>query len=133
MPADGGENCTSQVPDINEVVDLVSRRGIVAILTGLSTGPLRHNQLGRRTGLDNKQLSRALRSAESAGLVIRRVRGRARPVEVVYDLTVRGVGLVRALHTLAHAWGRESDSSDRGPAAWRPHEPLSISVQAPSA
>lgn len=107
------------VPGLGDVIELVSRRGIPAILAVLAAGPLRHNELGRRTGLDNKQLSRGLRCVEEAGLVSRRVREQTRPVEVVYDLTVRGHGLVRALRDLARAWdaGRPGEPPAAAPAA----------------
>jgi len=107
---DGDDNLTLEVSGLGEVVEVVSRRGILPILAGLATRPMRHNELARYTGLENKQLSRALRCAEDAGLVNRRVRGNGRPVEVAYCLTERGASLVMALNSLAHAWERGQGS-----------------------
>jgi DNA-binding HxlR family transcriptional regulator len=86
-----------------EAIDLLCRRGLLPVLGELSRHTLRHNELARGTGLDSKQLSRALRHALSANLIDRNVSGSQMPVCVYYQLTKRGEELISALGPLA-AW-----------------------------
>jgi DNA-binding HxlR family transcriptional regulator len=88
-------------------VELLCRRGLLRVLAELVERSLRHNELARGTGMDSKQLSRALRHALSADLIERYVGCRQMPVTVRYQLTPRGKDLIAALAPLA-AW-YESD------------------------
>lgn len=97
---------------ITSAAELVSRKGVLLVLTELMQGPLRYNDLARVTQLDNKQLSRALRVIEDAGLVDRRVRTHQTPVLVQYQLTRRARDLVSVLDALESWWEAGSSGGE---------------------
>lgn len=94
-----------------EAIDLLCRRGLLPVLGELARRTLRHNELARGTGLDSKQLSRALRHALSANLIDRNVSGSQMPVCVYYQLTKRGEDLISALGPLAAWYGNYQDAA----------------------
>lgn len=90
-------------------VALLCRRGLLAILSELAKCPARHNELARCTGMDSKQLSRALHHALKACLIDRKVDADHMPVRVYYGLTQHGENLVAALAPLA-AWYQDHEA-----------------------
>lgn len=101
----------AQIDSINATVELVSRRGLLFILAELAYGSLRHNELARATGMDSKQLTRALRRALQADLINRHVETARMPVGVHYQLTARGKELITALAPLADWWERTDQAA----------------------
>jgi DNA-binding HxlR family transcriptional regulator len=103
VPADSSDIST-RLDSISAAVDVVTKRGVLPVLSALAHGPLRHNDLARATSMDNKQLARALDHAQRGNLIDRQVYTDRTPVQVRYLLTRRGEELVVALDVLASSW-----------------------------
>jgi DNA-binding HxlR family transcriptional regulator len=91
----------SALNTVCDVLEAVTRRGVLAVLRQLECGTERYNDLLRATSMDGKQLSRALRQAMQVNLVERYVDPRTMPVNIRYRLSERGWKLVEALGRLA--------------------------------
>lgn len=98
-----------QIDKIDATVLLVSRRGVLRTLAMLADAPLRHNELARTTGMDNKSLARVLRQAQQDALVSRHVDTEKIPVQVLYHLTRRGEEMLAALEPLARWWDKYAE------------------------
>ncbi|WP_416565225.1 winged helix-turn-helix transcriptional regulator [Nocardia testacea] len=81
-----------------EVLDHITSRWGVLILTALGRGPLRFSELGATIGgISEKMLSQTLRTLVRDGLVSRSVEP-VTPPRVSYELTDLGRGLTTSLH-----------------------------------
>lgn len=93
---EGSDAFNSDCP-AREVLDHITSRWGVLILTALSEGPLRFSELhGRIGGISEKMLSQTLRTLVRDGLVERRVEPTT-PPRVSYELTELGEGLTESL------------------------------------
>lgn len=91
------ETCPSRA-----LLSLVTGRWAVLVFGALQDGPVRFGALRRRlAGISQKVLTDKLRDLEREGLVARTVV--ERPLEVHYELTPVGRGLVEPLAAL-HRW-----------------------------
>lgn len=83
-----------------DVVELIGRRWIGAILLALARGHSRFGDIRAQVdGLSDRLLSQRLKQLDDAGLV-RRVVIPTTPVQVLYELTDRGLRLITALQPL---------------------------------
>jgi DNA-binding HxlR family transcriptional regulator len=80
----------------------ISGKWELAVLSVLLKGEHAHCDLLRATGLENKQLTRALHHLQEFHLIERRVRTAYSPVRVCYRLTRRGSILLGALVEFVH-------------------------------
>ncbi|KLL11424.1 MULTISPECIES: helix-turn-helix domain-containing protein [Protofrankia] len=88
------------------VLDHVTSRWGVLVLTGLAAGPLRFHELRTKIeGISEKMLSQTLRTLVRDGLVERTVEPSS-PPRVSYSLTPLGEGLTRPLQQL-FVWIRD--------------------------
>ncbi|MGN3954174.1 winged helix-turn-helix transcriptional regulator [Streptomyces sp. WAC8370] len=88
-------------------VELIADKWTVAVLAGLSEGPVRHGELvGLIGGISRKVLTQTLRRLETHGLVRRCAYAEA-PPRVEYELTPLGATLISPIHMLAE-WAREN-------------------------
>lgn len=95
---------------LKPLVDLLGRRWVLGVLSGLWHGPLRRVQLRARVGpVSDKSLTATLRVLESAGLVARRSYQEI-PPRVDYMLTDVGRSLESLLVTMTE-WARATASS----------------------
>ena len=89
---------------LQAAVGVLAAKWSVVILTRLSTGSSRFNELLRQIdGVSRRMLSATLRQLERDGLVERHVYARV-PARVGYELSPAGVDLLDALAPLA-GWG----------------------------
>lgn len=95
MPIDD-ESCRA----FSEVVELVGRRWNAAILLALARGHRRFGAIRSQVeGLSDRLLSQRLKQLEEAGL-LRRTVVPTTPVQILYELTDRGLALIAALQPL---------------------------------
>ncbi|WP_433196615.1 winged helix-turn-helix transcriptional regulator [Nocardia sp. CA-107356] len=81
-----------------EVLDHITSRWGMLILTALGGGPLRFSELhGIIGGISEKMLSQTLRTLVRDGLIARTVEP-STPPRVSYELTALGQGLTESLH-----------------------------------
>src|SRR6478752_6932718 len=91
---------------LQAAVGVLAAKWSVVILTRLSTGSSRFNELLRQIdGVSRRMLSATLRQLERDGLVERHVYARV-PARVGYELSPAGMDLMAALAPLA-GWGAE--------------------------
>jgi DNA-binding HxlR family transcriptional regulator len=89
-------------------VELVGRRWTGAILLSLDRGARRFGEIARSVdGLSDRLLSQRLKELEAQGIVEREVVPTT-PAHSRYTLSMRGVGLMEALHPLAK-WGIDAE------------------------
>ncbi|MBH0776630.1 winged helix-turn-helix transcriptional regulator [Nocardia bovistercoris] len=94
---DASDTFNSDCP-VREVLDHITSRWAMLILTALTRGPLRFAELHRLIdGISEKMLSQTLRMLVRDGLVARTVEPTT-PPRVSYDLTELGHGLTESLH-----------------------------------
>ena len=83
-----------------DVIELVGRRWNGAILLALARGFRRFGEINAQVdGLSDRLLSQRLKQLEGAGLVQRTVIP-STPVQVLYELTDRGLRLIKALQPI---------------------------------
>ena len=93
---------------IRGIVDIVSKKWVICVLTSLKKDSLRYNQIKKRIGkISPKTLSNVLKSLEQEGLIERRVYAET-PPKVEYSLTDSGKELQMALIPLVE-WVRSRD------------------------
>ena len=86
-----------------QLLDTLSDKWVVLVMSALAEGPHRYSALTRRiAGVSQKMLTQTLRGLERDGLVTRTVRGTV-PVTVTYDLTELGQSLFAVVSQLK-AW-----------------------------
>ncbi|MBR9763969.1 MAG: helix-turn-helix transcriptional regulator [Rhodobacteraceae bacterium] len=99
--------CFSQDCPSRDVLDQIADKWSLMILSVLSGGPTRFNEIKRRLeGISQKSLSQTLRKLERNGLVRREVLNTA-PVAVQYRLNPLGHTLLphfRALYAWTHSY-----------------------------
>jgi DNA-binding HxlR family transcriptional regulator len=84
----------------NEVMSRIGDRWTVIVVTELSRGPLRFNELKREvSGISQQMLVRTLKALEREGIVVRTVFSTV-PIQVTYELTALGRSLSEALTAL---------------------------------
>ncbi|MFD4636169.1 winged helix-turn-helix transcriptional regulator [Lentzea sp. NPDC058436] len=96
--------------DVREALDLVTDKWSLYIVSNLSAGPRRFNELRRAVnGITQRMLTLSLRNLERDGIVARTVH-EVMPPRVSYRLTPLGAGLLEAAAPLI-AWsaGHVSD------------------------
>jgi DNA-binding HxlR family transcriptional regulator len=112
------ERCPSR-----QLLDTLSDKWVMLIMSALADGPQRHGQLATRiAGVSQKMLTQTLRSLERDGLLTRTVTPSV-PVRVDYELTALGESLqvfVRQLKGWAEA------NMDRVLAARERHDAKSV-------
>jgi DNA-binding HxlR family transcriptional regulator len=82
------------------VLDHVTSRWAVLILTGLRDGPLRFSELHTKIeGISEKMLAKTLRTLVGDGLIVRTVHPSTPPM-VSYGLSKLGEGITQLLHGL---------------------------------
>ena len=82
------------------VLDHVTSRWAVLILTGVRDGPLRFSELHAKIeGISEKMLAKTLRTLAGDGLIVRTVYPSTPPM-VSYGLTELGDGITQLLHGL---------------------------------
>ncbi|WUH97640.1 helix-turn-helix transcriptional regulator [Spirillospora sp. NBC_00431] len=89
-------------------VDLISGKWDLLVVAELTGRPRQYNDLLHTTGLDGKQLTRALRRLQNADLVKRMMQGSGQSARVFYSLTPHGRRLFVPLHALAEWWAHSS-------------------------
>ncbi|KGA34590.1 HxlR family transcriptional regulator [Pectobacterium odoriferum] len=99
--------CTPErLNEIRLVLDQVANKWSIMILTLLSDGPVRFNELRRRLGdITHKSLTEALRRLERCRLISRRVISSS-PVAVEYEITELGMTLGPPVHALVR-WAED--------------------------
>lgn len=112
-----------------ELLDALSDKWVVLVMTTLSSGAQRYSGLRREiAGVSQKMLTQTLRSLESKGLVSRDVEPTV-PVTVTYELTDLGQSLfavvqplkawaeanIEAVRSAEQAYRRGQDSGARSP------------------
>jgi DNA-binding HxlR family transcriptional regulator len=84
----------------HQVLKLLGNKWVSLILKELTGGRRRYGDLSRSiAGSSKKMLTQTLRELEHEGLILRTVSS-APPLEVNYQLTALGVGLVQAMQTV---------------------------------
>jgi DNA-binding HxlR family transcriptional regulator len=98
-------------PHFHAAIELIGKRWTGAIVSALSSGPLRFAEVARAVpGLSDRLLSQRLRELEEEGLVEREVEA-GTPVRVTYSLTEKGADLgpaIGELKTWARRWQKTS-------------------------
>ncbi|WP_330251744.1 helix-turn-helix transcriptional regulator [Nocardia sp. NBC_00565] len=90
-----------------EVLDHITSRWGILILTALGAGPLRFSELHAMIGgISEKMLSQTLRTLVRDGLIARTVEPTT-PPRVSYELTALGRGLTESLHQFL-GWIRQN-------------------------
>ncbi|WP_433681454.1 winged helix-turn-helix transcriptional regulator [Nocardia sp. CA-119907] len=90
-----------------EVLDHITSRWGMLILTGLGNGPLRFSELNAMIGgISEKMLSQTLRTLVRDGLIARTVEPTT-PPRVSYELTALGQGLAESLQQFL-GWIRQN-------------------------
>lgn len=90
-----------------EVLDHITSRWGILILTALGNGPLRFSELNAMIGgISEKMLSQTLRTHVRDGLIARTVEPTT-PPRVSYELTALGQGLTESLHQFL-GWIRQN-------------------------
>ncbi|PWJ53632.1 transcriptional regulator, HxlR family [Quadrisphaera granulorum] len=88
-------SCPSRI-----LLDRLTDKWVVLVLSALADGPARNAQLARRiAGVSPKMLSQTLRSLERDGLITRTVEATV-PVTVTYELTDLGRSLMEVIRPL---------------------------------
>ncbi|MCZ3366193.1 MULTISPECIES: winged helix-turn-helix transcriptional regulator [Methanobacterium] len=96
---------------IRGIVDVVSKKWVMCVLTSLREDPLRYNQIKKNIGeISPKTLSNTLKTLEHEGLIERNVYGET-PPRVEYSLTESGKELQIALIPLVE-WVRRRENHD---------------------
>ncbi|SEQ41705.1 winged helix-turn-helix transcriptional regulator [Microlunatus flavus] len=96
-----------------DVVELIGRRWNGAILLALARGHSRFGDIRAQVdGLSDRLLSQRLKQLDDAGLV-RRTVVPTTPVQVLYELTDRGLRLITALQPLVR-YGVTERAATRG-------------------
>lgn len=99
--------------DCRQISDILSRIGdkwTVLVISQLSGGPLRFNELKRRIGaISQKVLTATLRALERDGLAVRSVEATI-PPRVEYALTPLGHDLLQSVRSL-ETWARANMST----------------------
>lgn len=94
-----GNVFASQCPT-RQLLDRIADKWSTLILSLLSEGPIRFNELKRRIdGVSQKMLSQTLKSLERDGLVTRTALPTV-PVTVTYAVTPLGMGLVVSMQAM---------------------------------
>lgn len=100
---------------IRGIVDVVSKKWVMCVLTSLREDPLRYNQIKKNIGpISPKTLSNTLKTLEQEGLIKRKVYAET-PPRVEYSLTDSGKELQVALIPLVE-WVRHRDNHEELPA-----------------
>ncbi|WP_250284976.1 MULTISPECIES: winged helix-turn-helix transcriptional regulator [unclassified Frankia] len=100
LPDDAADDAFRSDCPARVVLDHVTSRWGVLVLTGLATGPLRFHELRTKIeGISEKMLSQTLRTLVRDGLVERAVEPSS-PPRVSYSLTPLGEGLTQPLQHL---------------------------------
>lgn len=87
-----------------EAIETIRHKWIFLVLAQLTDGSKGYNELARRTGLDNKTLTRALRYLEANGLLAKQAVGDGPHTN--YSLTPQAHCLIVLLEELANWWRR---------------------------
>ena len=90
-----------------ETLALIGDKWTVVVVSALSKGPIRYNEIRRRVeGISQRMLTLTLKGLEQDGLVTRTMFPTI-PPRVDYELTELGRKLILPLHALAE-WAREN-------------------------
>ena len=101
------------------VLDHVTSRWAVLILTGVRAGPLRFSELHAKIeGISEKMLAQRLRTLVQDGLIMRTVHPSTPPM-VSYGLTELGDGITQLLHGLMSWIGEHATDVCAAQAAYR--------------
>ena len=86
-----------------QLLDMLSDKWVVLVMTALAGGPRRYSELARQiAGVSQKMLTQTLRSLERSGMLTREVEATV-PVTVTYALTPLGSSLLDVVSQLK-AW-----------------------------
>jgi DNA-binding HxlR family transcriptional regulator len=96
----------------HQVLKLLGNKWVSLILKELGDGRRRYGDLSRAiAGSSKKMLTQTLRELERDGLILRIV-SRPAPLEVNYQLTALGTGLLEAMHVVVDWAERHTEDMD---------------------
>lgn len=96
---------------VRRTLSVVGGKWQLLIINALLDGPVRFNELKRRTGkISQRLLTAQLRELESEGVVHRKIHN-VMPPHVEYSLTDKGFGIKDVIDALA-AWGEQELARD---------------------